>query len=465
MCRCLPPRLLALLLLLAVAVAAAAAGEPGELPALPDEAQLLERESDPASFGDEHTSLLQQRILPSLLGLPSVPNRSDIPEASFAWALFQHVPAGPPTPANLKNDTSLEPPGTSREKPGEAALLKAAIRKAGQPTYLAPLPITNATPPWVAMCMGKDFAPNKYSSWGVFKVAVPQLVPFLVPRDHPNRTDVSVIIAPGGGGTMLAWENEGTDVAKWLNLLGISAFVLKYRVPTPNWTKGDPVIDAQRAVSLVRHMAPALGLNASRVGLFGASHGGFVASYTAFAAGRQYPRRDVVDDQSPVPNFLLLLYPEIHTSVFRERSTSTLPVRSWLGIRLSNLKRQIPIFAAVGSDDTCIGPESLYDFHMSLKKRGNPVFELNVYEGVGHGFTMCYRSEKGGWEAVQHEACTWMLRARRFIMWNVEGRAPADVEYWYRKTVRFDALVTVNSTRTRPYAQIGSERARAVLQA
>jgi len=358
-------------------------------------------------------------------------------------ALYQEVPPGPPNPTNLKNDTILEPPNTLI--PDESAKLK-EWQHQGHPTYYAPAPIDNTTPAWVFYCFGKDHQNNKYTSWSVTAVPVPQLVPFVVPQDHPNRTDISVVIAPGGGGTILSWEGEGTDVAKWLNLLGISAFVLKYRVPSPAiWSRGAKVLDAQRAVSLVRHMAPAFGLNASRVGLFGSSHGGYVASFTAFAAGRQYPRRDVVDDQSPRPDFLLLLYPELHPEVFGERSQSPSPTGVWDGITLTNLSQHIPIFAAVGAQDRCCPPELLYDFHKALKKRGSPTLEINVYEDIGHGFAMCYRSEMGGWEAMKHEACAWMLRARRFIMWNVEKKVPADISYWYRKTVKFDALIT-NST-------------------
>jgi len=432
---------------LCLAAALTAAALAGAHAALDDE-ELPERERAGAAFEGDDTSLLQLGFrLPLASGEEPREARADIPEAPFAWALFQEVLAGPPRPWSLANDTALEPPGDG--VPNEAAMLKASMRSNATMSYFAPVhPSKETAPAWLWACFGEDYDINKYTGWTVHTVATPQLVPFVVPMDHPNRTDVSVVIAPGGGSTLLAWEAEGTDVAKWLNLLGISAFVLKYRVPAPApWNRSAAVLDAQRAVSLVRHMAPALSLNPSRIGLFGASHGGWVATFTAFAAGRQYPRRDVVDDLSPRPDFLLLLYPEIDAQAFYERSESSAPTGVYQGVPLTNLADTVPIFVANGGNDRCCTVDALYSFHTSLRKRGNPTIEINVYTEVGHGFTTCYRAETGGWEAMQHEACMWMLRARRFIMWNVEDRVPADVDYWYQKVVRFDSsLLATNSS-------------------
>mmetsp|Transcript_48882 Transcript_48882/g.141597 ORF Transcript_48882/g.141597 Transcript_48882/m.141597 type:complete len:440 (+) Transcript_48882:82-1401(+) len=420
---------------------------PAAVPVETSEATVLESSG---IFDSDDTSLLQLGFkIPaaSSRGDPAQ-SRVDIPEASFAWSLFQEVRPGTPAPWNLVNESSLEPPGY--EDLNMMASLKAVVQN-GRQTYFAPRPISDDAPAWMSACATEGSRITKYKSWNVELVPEPQLVPFVVPMDHPNRTDVSVIVAPGGGGTLLAWETSGTDVAKWLNLLGISAFVLKYRVPAPEvWNNSDAIFDAQRAVSLVKHMAPALGLNASRVGLFGASHGGWIASFTAFAAGRQYPRRDVVDDQSPRPDFLLLLYPEVRAPAFARRAASPLPVETVDGVALTDLRESPPIFIATGARDPCVTVDTIYSFHSSLKKRSDAIVEINVYSDVQHGFTMCYRYAMTGFTAMQHEACLWMLRARRFIMWNVERRIPADIEYWYRQTVQFDTtLLAVNSSGMR----------------
>jgi len=456
--RALPLLHLALAFTATAAPAATAEAEawPG-LETAVDEERLLDLESSGAIAGDD-TSLLQVKVeLPAGRGRAGAASgggarlpvgAADIPEASRAWALFQEVPEGPARPDLLRNVSALEPPGDMF--PNESAVMQRKLGEEGAITYVAPQHPGPNSPDWLWVCFGRDYDINKYSSWSSIYVATPQLVPFVVPADHPNRSDVSVVLAPGGGGSLLAWEGEGTDVAKWLNKLGISAFVLKYRVPQDvAWGKTASVLDAQRAVSLVRRMAPALGLNASRVGLFGASHGGFVALFTAFAAGRQYPRRDSVDDLSPRPDFLLLLYPEVHSSTFERRSLSQLPTESLEGVSLTDLSDPPPIFIASGANDKCCKVDSMYSLHQALKRRGDPVVEIDIYSGVKHGFSMCYRSEKGGWEAMKHEACLWMLRARRFIMWYVEQEVPDDVRPWYEETVKYDSFLVVRNTSGR----------------
>lgn len=438
-----------------------------------DEEQLLRLESAGADFAGDDTSLLQARVefpaqkkeeQPSLkkqkkqkAAQPPLPygewppHEADIPQAPWAWALWQEVGAGPPRPESLSNATTLEPPGDTVVN--QSQRLQEWIDKGGK-SYRAPRHLVREeTPAWVWICMGNDYDINNFSSWDSTPVATPQLVPFVVPEGTPGRSDVSVIIAPGGGGTVLAWESEGTDVAKWLNKLGISAFVLKYRVPDKTiWKRETQVYDAQRAVSLVKHMAPALSLNASRVGLFGSSHGGWVALFSTFAAGRQYPRRDVVDDAGWRPDFLLLLYPEVHLESLKERAESSEPVANVENVQLTNMVDPPPMFIATGANDNCCPPNTTYGLHNMLRRRnGNPLVEINVYEGMGHGFSMCYREGLGGWAGFKHSACLWLLTARKFIKMNVEGELLDDLRTWYEQAVKFDddsSLVAVSNATT-----------------
>ena len=112
-------------------------------------------------------------------------------------------------------------------------------------------------------------------------VTTPQLAVYRPAPEKANGT--SVIICPGGGFNILAYDLEGTEVAAWLNSLGITGIILKYRVPSrdPKQAWLAPVQDAQRAVSLVRAHAAEWGLDPQRVGILGFSAGGTTAAYTS----------------------------------------------------------------------------------------------------------------------------------------------------------------------------------------
>eukprot|EP01031_Cornospumella_fuschlensis_P016630 gene16630-20331_t len=117
--------------------------------------------------------------------------------------------------------------------------------------------------------------------------------------EKPNGT--SVIVAPGGGFVFLSAVHEGTQVCEWLNTLGVTGIVLKYRVPARDKTQAwlAPVQDAQRAVSLMRANAAAWGLDPARIGILGFSAGGTTAAYTSLLLeNRRYPALDATDKLS-----------------------------------------------------------------------------------------------------------------------------------------------------------------------
>ena len=141
-------------------------------------------------------------------------------------------------------------------------------------------------------------------------MSVPTITPYLV-----AGADSAVIIAPGGGYGMLAIDREGSDIAAWLNSVGVSAFVLKYRVPARAWLPfgGAPLMDAQRAMGLVRQMAGSgalAGLNASKLGFMGFSAGGHLAGHLNVAwAARAYAHVDAADALACRPDFAIMVYP------------------------------------------------------------------------------------------------------------------------------------------------------------
>ena len=108
------------------------------------------------------------------------------------------------------------------------------------------------------------------------------------PAPSDKNTGTSVVICPGGGFYILAWDLEGTEVAKWLNSIGVNAFILKYRVPTAKQANpvAAPVEDLQRSIALVRHNAEKWNLNPKRVGALGFSAGGQTVATVATANRR-----------------------------------------------------------------------------------------------------------------------------------------------------------------------------------
>src|SRR6476646_2647995 len=128
-------------------------------------------------------------------------------------------------------------------------------------------------------------------------VSKPTLTLYQPPQD--TRNGAGVIICPGGGYNILAWDLEGTEIAEWLNSIGVTAAVLKYRVPRRDSDTVNklPLMDAQRSMSLVRSKASELGLDPRRIGMLGFSAGGNLAAATCLKyAQRQYDKLDAVDD-------------------------------------------------------------------------------------------------------------------------------------------------------------------------
>ncbi len=133
-------------------------------------------------------------------------------------------------------------------------------------------------------------------------VSVPQLAVYRPLKS--DRRDAAVIICPGGGHRILAYDLEGVEVAQWLNSLGITAIVLKYRVPFRDEADKSlaGVQDAQRAISLVRSRSQELGINPKKIGIMGFSAGGDIAARTCLLhAKRHYDAIDVADQATCRP--------------------------------------------------------------------------------------------------------------------------------------------------------------------
>ena len=192
-------------------------------------------------------------------------------------------------------------------------------------------------------------------------------------------TRTAVIVCPGGGHTILAFDHEGTEVATWLNTLGVTGIVLKYRVPARNperrWEAA--VQDAQRAVRLVRHRAAEWNLDPARIGILGFSAGGETAGRTALLVDQAtYDKRDAVDDVSCRPDFAVLVYP----GGFEERGQARLRD----DVRLTD--RTPPLFFVHAWDDR-VSPLNSLLLAVEARRIG-VASELHIYATGGHGFGM-----------------------------------------------------------------------------
>lgn len=204
-------------------------------------------------------------------------------------------------------------------------------------------------------------------------VSKPELHVFRPPQ---QATETAVVICPGGGYSILAWDLEGTEIAEWLQGLGITAAVLKYRVPTRTsevkWLA--PVQDIQRSISLVRSGAID-GVAPKRVGVLGFSAGGNASARVATATQRHYEAIDQMDRASAMPDFAVLVYPAwLVTDQDSSQLIDELQVH----------EGSPPMFFAHAADDRidCISSVTLFN---ELKQHG-VASSLHVFASGGHGF-------------------------------------------------------------------------------
>lgn len=205
-------------------------------------------------------------------------------------------------------------------------------------------------------------------------VAEPEIHFYAAPADKANGT--CIVVCPGGGHRILAWDLEGTEVAQWLNGLGISAAVLKYRVPArsdnPQYTAA--VQDAQRALSLVRSRASQWKIDPQKIGILGFSAGGQTAALAALLPERLYKNVDAADEVNWRPNFAVLIYPAY---LVDKEGTS-------LQDHVKVDDQTPPMFLVHAANDP-VRPESSVRLWLELKKHKIPA-ELHVFSQGGHGY-------------------------------------------------------------------------------
>ena len=226
-------------------------------------------------------------------------------------------------------------------------------------------------------------------------VSKPELHLYLPPEEIRNGS--AMVICPGGGFHILAWDLEGTEVAEWLTSIGVTAIVLKYRVPTnnidPAWLP--PVQDAQRTMSLVRQRASQWHLNEDRIGILGFSAGAVTAVRTSLATERLYESCDDADSKPFHANSAVILYPG---GLVNKDGTALLD-------DIIVTKDAPPMFFAHAFDDR-VRVESSLQLFLALK-RANVPSELHVYDAGGHGY--------GLRPVLKHPVTTWPARCEDWL--------------------------------------------------
>jgi acetyl esterase/lipase len=233
--------------------------------------------------------------------------------------------------------------------------------------------------------------PEVAKDYWVRNINNPSITVYLPPKE--KATGAAVVICPGGGHRLLVFKAEGDDPARYLNGLGIAAFVLKYRLAreegSPYSLEKHPREDGQRAMRLVRSRAQEWGLDPNRLGIMGFSAGGEVVSWVAYTPADGDPNApDPIDRLSARPNFVIQIYP------------------GPLGIPATVARDAPPAFLAAADDDACCS-EPVVKLLLAYREAKVPV-EAHIFARGGHGFNMGYRSKLATLKGWPQRLADWL---------------------------------------------------------
>jgi acetyl esterase/lipase len=227
----------------------------------------------------------------------------------------------------------LQPAGSSVYKPGPEH--DATTAKDGKPGGRAAIRLTNVTDPTLTF----------------------------YPAPASKNSHTAVIVFPGGGYRILAWDLEGSEICEWLNSIGVNAALVKYRVPeAPNVPRYEaPLVDAKHALEVVRAHASEWRINAHKVGVIGFSAGGHLAA--------------LLSNSDMRPDFAMLIYPAYLTA---EKDLTVMAPEF-------NVTPQAPPTFLVQTEDDGVHVENSLVYYAALKKNKVPA-EMHIYAKGGHGY-------------------------------------------------------------------------------
>ncbi|NNE91218.1 MAG: alpha/beta hydrolase [Verrucomicrobiales bacterium] len=227
----------------------------------------------------------------------------------------------------------------------------------------------------------------------ISNVSVPTMQFFPDPKE--NNTGAVVVVAPGGGYSILASKHEGSDVCKWLNTIGVNAVLLKYRVPRRKDREkhAAPLEDAQRAIQLVRTKTDEWKIDPERVGILGFSAGGHLATMALTTETVTISQKEALP--SARPDFGVLVYP----AYMLDEKT-----KSGLSPEIQVDESTPPVFIVIAHGDKRF-VEGCARFYIEMHRNKRDC-ELHIYGKGGHGFGMKPIEERvSGWP---QQAGQWM---------------------------------------------------------
>lgn len=246
----------------------------------------------------------------------------------------------------------------------------------------------------------------------ISNISRPTLTVYQPPKEKANGA--AVIVIPGGGYRVVAAVHEGSEVAKRFNEMGVTAFVLKYRLPSDvtmvNKEIG-PLQDAQRAIQLVRDRAKEWGIDKNRVGIIGFSAGGHLASTAGTHFNHAYIHAGKKTNLRP--DFMILVYPVISfaDSICHMGSRDNLlgkdpspEKKAAYSNELQVTKKTPPTYLVHAEDDSTVKVQNMLLFATALQKNKVP-FDFYLYEKGGHGFGLVNKTSDVRWMDLVQE---WM---------------------------------------------------------
>ncbi|MEO6549567.1 MAG: alpha/beta hydrolase [Ferruginibacter sp.] len=233
--------------------------------------------------------------------------------------------------------------------------------------------------------------PEQAKDWWVNTINNPSLAVYPAPAE--KATGAAVVICPGGGFRNLVFNAEGTEAAKFLNNIGVTAFVLKYRLfrmENSTYTQQHPTQDIFRAMRLVRSMAKQYSIDTARIGVMGFSAGGEVAGWVAYKfADKNFTKGDAIDELTARPAFQLLIYP------------------GPLAVPDVVLTTAPPTFLLAANDDECCS-EPIIKLVQMHRKAKVPI-EMHLLAQGNHGFNMGNRSTLNSVKTWPQRMADWLM--------------------------------------------------------
>lgn len=263
------------------------------------------------------------------------------------------------------------------------------------PLYTGKIPGSKPAPADYTETINKD-------SWHITRVSQPTLLPFFPEKGKANGT--AIIICPGGAYGMLSYDKEGMAVAKKFAEAGVTAFVLKYRLPSDKimeHRENGPLQDAQRAFVLVRENASKWGVNPAKVGIIGFSAGGHLAA----TATTMYDKPVVATSGLSVrPDFSVLVYPVISMGEFTHQGSK----ENLIGgnapadvVKAFSTELQVkadgpPVCLIHAQDDKAVPPQNSLLFYNAMLDK-NIKGALYMYQAGGHGYGLNNKTTTDQW--------------------------------------------------------------------